>query len=47
VHQSHLINVNHIKKYLKNDYMVVMNDQSQVPVSFRKRDFLLRQFEEL
>lgn len=47
VHQSHLINTNHIKKYMKNDFMVVMNDNSQVPVSFRKRDFLLQQFEEL
>ena len=47
VHQSHLINTNHIKKYMKNDFVVVMNDNSEVPVSHRKRDFLLQQFEEL
>lgn len=47
VHQSHLINTNHIKKYMKNDFVIVMNDNSEVPVSHRKRDFLLKQFEEL
>ncbi|MGM0565118.1 MAG: LytR/AlgR family response regulator transcription factor [Bacteroidota bacterium] len=47
VHQSHLINTDHIKKYMKNDFVVVMNDNSEVPVSHRKRDFLLKQFEEL
>lgn len=47
VHQSHLINTNHIKKYLKNDCTIVMEDESQVPVSIRKRDMLLKQFDEL
>ncbi len=47
IHQSHLINTNHIKKYMKNDSVIVMNDNSEVPVSHRKRDFLLKQFDEL
>jgi len=47
VHQSHLINLRRIKKYLKDESIVVMEDDSQVPVSFRKRDLLLKKFLEL
>jgi len=47
VHQSHVINTDHIVKYQKNDCVIVMRDDSQVPVSTRKRDFLLKRFEEL
>lgn len=38
VHQSHLINLNHIKEYVKHDGgYIVMNDQSIVPISSRKK----------
>lgn len=47
VHQSHLINTHHIKKYMKNDCVIVMEDNSHVPVSYRKRESLFKQFEEL
>lgn len=47
VHQSHIINLRRIKKYLKDDLIVVMEDDSQVPVSFRKRNLLLKKFSEL
>lgn len=44
VHKSHLINLLHVKKYLKNDGgSVIMNDGSEVPISkTKKEDFLER-----
>ncbi len=37
VHDSHLINVKHIKEYLKEDECVIMTDGSKVYISDRKR----------
>ncbi|WP_028981741.1 LytR/AlgR family response regulator transcription factor [Sporocytophaga myxococcoides] len=43
VHHSHLINLKHLKEYIKADGgYAVMSDSSQVPVSVRKREQLLR-----
>lgn len=39
-HKSHLININHIKKYYKEG-ILEMIDKSQVPVSRRKKDEFL------
>lgn len=42
VHHSHLINFNFLKEYIKKDGgYAVMQDGSNVPVSFRKRNNLL------
>jgi len=42
VHHSHLINVKHLKEYVKTDGgYAVMSDGSQVPVSVRKKEQLL------
>lgn len=42
VHHSHLINVKHLKEYVKIDGgYAVMSDNSQVPVSVRKKEQLL------
>jgi two-component system LytT family response regulator len=44
-HQSHLINLSHIKRYEKSDGgYLVMSDDSVVPVSFRKKEELMRLF---
>ena len=41
IHQSHLINVNELKSYIKKDGgFVVMSDNSKLPVSQRKKDKL-------
>ena len=38
VHQSHLINLGHIKEYVKSDGgYIVMNDGTSVPISARKK----------
>ncbi len=43
VHQSHLINLSHLKSYIKTDGgYVVMADNTQIPVSQRKREKLLK-----
>ncbi len=43
VHHSHLINLKHLKEFVKIDGgYVIMSDKSQVPVSVRKRDDLLK-----
>lgn len=41
-HKSHLINENHIKKYYK-DGMIEMIDNSEIPVSRRKKDEFITQ----
>ncbi len=39
VHQSHIVNIHHVKKILKEDGgMVQMNDQAKIPISRRKKD---------
>ena len=44
-HQSHLINISHIKRYEKADGgYLVMSDDSVVPVSFRKKEQLMNLF---
>jgi two-component system LytT family response regulator len=44
-HQSHLINLSHIKKYVKGDGgYVVMLDNSSIPVARRKKDEFLKLF---
>ncbi len=48
VHQSHLVNCQHIKEFLKLDggYLVV-SDGAQVPVSVRKKSMVLKVLEQL
>ncbi len=48
IHHSHLVNVDFISKYdKKNGGVLVLKDQSQVPVSLRKKNILLKIFESL
>jgi two-component system LytT family response regulator len=43
VHHSHLINLKHLREYVKIDGgYAVMSDQSQVPVSVRKKEQLMK-----
>jgi two-component system, LytTR family, response regulator len=42
VHHSHLVNINHVVRYLKQDGgYAVMSDDSRIEISRRKRDFFL------
>ncbi len=41
VHRSHLVNINFIQKYSKSNSLLYMKDNSQCPVSYRKKDELL------
>jgi len=48
VHQSHLININHMKSYEKRDGgYIEMVDGKTVPVASRKRDHLMRRLNKL
>ncbi|MEN8223881.1 MAG: LytTR family DNA-binding domain-containing protein [Bacteroidota bacterium] len=48
VHQSHLVNLAHVKRYDKQEGgYLVMDDNSSVPVSFRKREELMKVFKNL
>ncbi|MEM9024632.1 MAG: LytTR family DNA-binding domain-containing protein, partial [Bacteroidota bacterium] len=48
VHQSHLINLRYLKEFVKTDGgYLVMKDQTQVPVSSRKRHQVLEVIERL
>jgi two-component system LytT family response regulator len=43
VHQSHLVNLSHVIRYDKGDGgTLIMSDNSEVPVSFRKKDDLMK-----
>lgn len=48
VHQSYLINPNHMKKYSRNDggYLIMVNDQ-RIPISQSKRNSVIDLFEKL
>jgi two-component system LytT family response regulator len=47
-HQSHLVNLEHVLRYDKSEGgHIVMDDDSQVPVSLRKKDALFRLFEQM
>jgi two-component system LytT family response regulator len=46
-HQSHLVNKKHIRSWVKEDGgFLLMNDNSQVPVSRNKRDVIKMMFKE-
>lgn len=46
IHDSHLININHIKKFVKGiGAYVVMNDDSQITISRRKKNEFINLFE--
>lgn len=46
IHRSHLINLNYIERFEKrNSGIVYMKDNSKIPVSKNKKDFLLKSFE--
>ena len=46
VHKSHLINMNFITSYEKsNGGYILMKDKAEVPVSVRKKDFVMKIFE--
>lgn len=48
VHHSHLININQVRSFKNKDGgMLIMNDNSEVPVSQRKRSAFLEQLERL
>ena len=48
VHHSHLVNVNHIKKYINSDGGILkMSDDSIVPISQRKKTYVLNLLEAL
>jgi two-component system, LytTR family, response regulator len=42
VHQSHLINMNYLFCYEKSEHMIIMKDDSAVPVATRKKEIVLK-----
>ena len=47
VHHSHLINLKYLVKFKRDELMCVLKDDTEIPVSTRKRDELLRVFRSL
>lgn len=47
VHNSHLINLNFIRKFLKDELILVLRDNTNIPVAYRKRDELLNAIKSL
>jgi len=47
VHQSHLINTKFIKEFIKTDDTLLMEDNTQIPVSSRKRADVMKMLEQL
>ncbi len=42
VHQSYLVNIEHVKRYDKSDSMLIMSNDKSVPVATRKKEELLK-----
>jgi two-component system LytT family response regulator len=48
IHQSHLVNMNHISKYIKGDNAyVVMKDGMQLGISRNKKEAFLETFRKI
>lgn len=47
VHNSHLINLNALRKFLKDELILVLKDNTSIPVAYRKRDELLHAIKNL
>lgn len=47
VHQSYIINLNHVKRYHREENICIMSDGSKIPVSYRKKDELFTLFKNL
>jgi len=47
VHQSHIINLHHVKRYQREENICIMSDGSKIAVSFRKKDELFTLFRSL
>lgn len=41
VHHSHLINLSHVRKFLRDELLCILKDGTNIPVAYRKRDELL------
>ncbi|MFW6019110.1 MAG: LytR/AlgR family response regulator transcription factor [Bacteroidales bacterium] len=41
-HKSHLINIKHIKSYIKAESYIILIDDSKIPVSRRRREMVLQ-----
>lgn len=41
-HKSHLVNNNFITNFIKDDMILVLKDDTKVPVSRRKKDNIVR-----
>ena len=47
-HQSYLVNLNYIEKIDKSDGgIIVLNNKKEIPVSFRRKNALMKIFESL
>ena len=48
IHQSHLVNLNYVEKYVKNKGgCVVLSNGSKLPVAIRKKEVLFKELEQL
>ncbi len=48
IHQSHIINLNYVERFDKRDGgSVILSDKTRIPVSHRRKQKLLKYFEEL
>jgi two-component system LytT family response regulator len=46
IHQSHLVNINYIEKYVKGEGgHLILNDGTKLPVATRKKEHLLNELE--
>lgn len=47
VHKSYAVNIQHIKRYNRDDNSCIMSDGSVIPVSYRKKDKLIELFKNI
>ncbi len=47
IHNSHLVNLNYIKRFLKDELICVLEDNTRIPVSIRKKEELINALRKL
>lgn len=47
VHNSHVINLNYIRRFMKDELIVVLKDNASIPVAYRKKEELLNAIKNL
>jgi two-component system LytT family response regulator len=44
IHRHYIINLNHVKNFIKNDNLIIMNNNDELPIARTQKDILVEKF---